>query len=112
LWDIEPEFDMANPALAMQALAAAENVVAVSAFVSEGLKAVADVILPLAPLAESEGLFYSLDGQSFVAEMAAKPAGQARSGWKILRRMGAELELEGFSQVDIKSIGKTNAIFS
>ncbi len=104
LWDIEPEFDLANPALAMQALASAENVVAVSAFASEGLKAVADVILPLAPLAESEGLFYTFDGQSFVVETAVKPSGQARSGWKILRRMGAELELDGFSQVDITSI--------
>jgi len=104
LWDIEPEFDLANPALAMQALAAAENVVAVSAFASEGLKEVADVILPLAPLAESEGLFYTFDGQSFVAETAVKPLGQARSGWKILRRMGAELELDGFSQVDITTV--------
>jgi len=104
LWDIEPEFDLANPALAMQALTSAENVVAVSSFASEGLKAVADVILPLAPLAESEGLFYTFDGQSFVAETAVKPSGQARSGWKILRRMGSELELDGFSQVDVTSV--------
>jgi NADH-quinone oxidoreductase subunit G len=104
LWDIEPEFDLANPALAMQALESAENVVAVSAFASDGLKAVADVILPLAPAAESEGLFYTLDGQSFSADAAASPSGEARPGWKILRRLGAELELEGFSQVDIASL--------
>jgi len=101
LWDIEPEFDLANPALAMQTLTSAEHVVAVSAFASDGLKAVADVILPLAPLAESEGLFYTFDGQSIVAERAVRPSGQARTGWKILRRLGAELELDGFSQVDI-----------
>jgi len=106
LWDIEPEFDLANPALAMHALASAESVVAVSAFASEGLKAVANVILPLAPLAESEGLFYTLDGQSFVAEPAASLSGQARPGWKILRRLGATLELDGFSQVDIASLRK------
>ena len=106
LWDIEPELDVANPANAMQALDSAEGVLAVSAFASEGLKAVADVILPLAPLAESEGLFYALDGQSFVAEAAVSASGQARPGWKILRRLGAELELDGFSQVDIASLRK------
>jgi len=104
LWDIEPEFDLANPALAMQALSSAEHVVAVSAFASDGLKAIADVILPLAPLAESEGLFYTFDGQSIVAETAVRPSGQARPGWKILRRLGAELELDGFSQVDIAAL--------
>ena len=106
LWDIEPEFDLANPALAMRAFASAESVVAVSAFASDGLKAVAKVILPLAPIAESEGLFYTLDGQSFVVEAAAKLSGQARPGWKILRRLGATLELEGFSQIDNTSLRK------
>ena len=104
LWDIEPEFDLANPALAMQTLASAKRVVAISAFASDGLKAVADVILPLAPLAESEGLFYTFDGQSFDVKAAVRPSGQARSGWKILRRLGAELELDGFSQIDMTSL--------
>jgi len=104
LWDIEPEFDLANPALAMQTLASAESVVAVSSFASDGLKAVADVILPLAPLAESEGLFYTFDGQSLVVEPAVKASGQAKPGWKILRRLGSSLELDGFSQVTIASL--------
>jgi NADH-quinone oxidoreductase subunit G len=104
LWDIEPEFDLANPAMAMDALASAETVVAVSAFASDGLKANADVILPLTPLPESEGLFYTLDGQSYAVEPAARASGEARPGWKILRRLGAELELDGFSQVDLASL--------
>lgn len=104
LWDVEPEFDLANPELARQALDSAETVVAVSSFASDGLKASADVILPLAPLAESEGTFYTFDGQSFTAGQAVKTAGHARPGWKILRRLGAELELDGFSQVDIVSL--------
>ena len=104
LWDIEPEFDLANPARTMDVLSSAGNVVAVAAFASDGLRSSADVILPLAPLAESEGLYYTFDGQSFVAEPAVRASGQAKSGWKILRRLGAELELEGFSQVDIASL--------
>ena len=104
LWDIEPEFDLANPSLAMQALGAADSVVAVSSFASDGLKAVADIILPLAPLAESEGLFYTLDGQQIEVDAAAGLSGHARQGWKILRRLGSELELDGFSQVDLASL--------
>jgi len=110
LWDVEPEFDLANPARSMQTLTAAEHVVAVASFAGESLKSVADVILPLAPLAESEGLFFTLDGQSFAVEAAARPCGQARQGWKILRRLGAQLELEGFSQVDLAAVrGETLA---
>jgi NADH-quinone oxidoreductase subunit G len=104
LWDVEPEFDFANPALAMSAMQSAETVVAVSSFAGEAIKSVADIILPLAPGAESEGLFYTLDGQAQVADSAARLAGDARQGWKILRRLGAELELDGFAQVDITSL--------
>jgi len=106
LWDVEPGFDIANPAMANAALTAAETVVAVSAYAGDDLKACADVILPLAPLAESEGVFYSVDGQSSVVEQASTCSGHSRSGWKILRRLGAELELDGFSQVDIDSLRK------
>ena len=91
LWDIEPEFDLANPAMAMETLASADTVVAASAFASESLKAVADVILPLAPTAESEGQFYSFDGQCFEAGPATSASGHSRAGWKILRRLGADL---------------------
>ncbi|MCW8925904.1 MAG: NADH-quinone oxidoreductase subunit NuoG [Xanthomonadales bacterium] len=104
LWDVEPGFDMANPALARNALKSSENVVAVASFAGEDLKDVADVILPLAPLAESEGTYYALDSQSFKVSQAAKPAGQSRPGWKILRRLGGDLELDGFTQVDLGSL--------
>ncbi len=104
LWDIEPDCDLANPAMATKALSSAETVVAVAAFASESLKKIADVILPLAPMAESEGLFYTLDGQSFSIEPAVRAAGQAKPGWKILRRLGSELELDGFSQVNLAGL--------
>ncbi len=55
-------------------------------------------------MAESERLFYTFDGQSFEAGQAVNASGQARAGWKILRRLGAELELDGFTQVDITSV--------
>jgi NADH-quinone oxidoreductase subunit G len=104
LWDVEPGADLANPGVSTAALASAETVVAVSAFASEALKEIADVILPLAPLAESEGLFYTMDGQSFAVEQAVRASGQSKQGWKILRRLGSQLELDGFSQVDLASL--------
>jgi NADH-quinone oxidoreductase subunit G len=104
LWDFEPDHDTSNPALSMASLGAAGTVVAVASFAGESLRACADVILPLAPAAESQGLYYTLDGQSFMVEPAGRVAGQARPGWKILRRLGAHLELDGFDQVDLASI--------
>ena len=104
LWDVEPDFDFANPSLASRVLEAADKVVAVSSFAGADLKACADVILPLAPLAESEGTFFTFDGQEIAVQAAAKLSGEARPGWKILRRVGAQMELEGFEQVDLDSI--------
>jgi len=104
LWDVEPGFDIANPAMARAALSSAQTVVAVSSYADDELRDCADVMLPLAPLAESEGLYYSIDGQSFTAEPAASATGHSRPGWKILRRLGSELELDGFAQVELSSL--------
>jgi NADH-quinone oxidoreductase subunit G len=104
LWDVEPEFDLANPGIAMAALRAASSVVAVTAFVGQDLAEVADVLLPLAPVPETDGSYVNLDGlgQSFSA--AVKPPGQARAGWKILRRFGEELGLDGFDFVSLADL--------
>jgi len=104
LWGIEPDYDCDNPARAMQALAGADAVVAVASFATESMRQVADVILPLAPHAESEGSFVSLDGATQPFAAAGKAQGQARPGWKILRRLGSDLGLEGFGQVSLAEV--------
>jgi NADH-quinone oxidoreductase subunit G len=104
LWDVEPDFDIENPSAALTALKAAEKVLAVAVFASDSLKQVADVILPLAPLAESEGSLVNLDGDTMGFAPAGKVAGEARPGWKILRRLGDELGLAGFGQVDLADL--------
>jgi NADH-quinone oxidoreductase subunit G len=101
LWDLEPDFDVDNPARAMAALAAAEKVIAVASYATDSLRAVADVILPLAPLAESEGSLLNFDGDSLGFAAAGTASGDARPGWKILRRLGGELGLGGFDQVSL-----------
>jgi NADH-quinone oxidoreductase subunit G len=101
LWEFEPEFDTGNPAQAMQALGAAEKVIACCSFTTDSTLEVADIILPVAPLAESEGSLVNLDGSTVKYAPAGKVSGEARSGWKILRRLGSELGLEGFNQVSL-----------
>ena len=91
---------LANPAWQHKRWLQPRHVVAVSSFASEGLKTFADVILPLAPMAESEGLFYTLDGQSFEmpSRLVKLPDRPNRVG-KFYVNLGAELELDGFTQV-------------
>jgi NADH-quinone oxidoreductase subunit H len=104
LWDFEPQFDVADPAAAMAALGEAAGVVAVASFAGDDLKAVADVILPLAPVAESEGSFFNLDGDPVTFAPAGRVSGEARPGWKILRKLGDSLGLEGFGQVRLEEL--------
>jgi NADH-quinone oxidoreductase subunit G len=104
LWEIEPEYDLNNPAQSMQSLRSAKGVVAASSFVSDGLREVADVLLPLAPVAESEGSIVNLDGDIFRFAAAGRVSGEARPGWKILRQVGSLMKLEGFSQVSLEDL--------
>lgn len=104
LWDFEPDFDVADPAALRSALGAARRVIAVTSFASDSIKAVADIILPLAPWAESEGSLVNFDGETTLLAGAGRINGEARPGWKILRRLGDSLGLEGFAQVSLAEL--------
>ncbi|THF62564.1 NADH-quinone oxidoreductase subunit NuoG [Pseudothauera rhizosphaerae] len=100
----EPELDFADPAATVAALGGAQLVVALSAFVSPSLREVADVLLPVAPFAETSGTFVNAEGraQSFVA--VARPQGDTRPAWKVLRVLGNVLELAGFDYNDSEAV--------
>ncbi len=100
----EPELDFANPSATMAALSSAQLVVALSAFDSASLRETADVMLPIAPFTETSGTFVSCEGraQSFAA--VARPAGETRPGWKVLRVLGNLLALEGFGYGDSEAV--------
>ncbi|MBT8054479.1 MAG: NADH-quinone oxidoreductase subunit G [Xanthomonadales bacterium] len=104
LWGIEPEYDIDNPARVMSALQKAESVISVVSHATDSLREISSVILPLAPLAESEGSLVNLDGAGMNFKAAGKAPGDARPGWKILRRLGGEMGLEGFQQVRIDDV--------
>jgi len=104
LWGFEPDYDCDDPGRALQTLAGADSVIAVASYATDSLRQVADVILPLAPHAEAEGSFVSLDGVTQAFAAAGKAQGDARPGWKILRKLGSDLGLKGFGQVALAEV--------
>jgi NADH-quinone oxidoreductase subunit G len=104
LWGIEPGFDVANPSQAVKTLRGGGKVIIVASHAASGLYEMGDVILPLAPQPESEGSMVNYDGSVLAFAAAARPSGQVRAGWKILRKLGGQLGLEGFSQVSLAEV--------
>jgi NADH-quinone oxidoreductase subunit G len=104
LYGIEPPHDFADGAAALKALRGAEQVVAFSAYASAGLRDVADVILPIALLPESEATLVNVDGLAQGVVAGAKAPGQARPGWKVLRALGGALKLAGFEFDDLAGL--------
>jgi len=104
LLGLEPDFDTWDPVAARAALGKAEQVVALSAWRSPSLEAVADVILPIGEFAETAGTYVNAEGswQSFQGAVAAP--GEARPAWKILRVLGNLLDLDGFGYNSARDI--------
>ena len=103
LLNVEPDLDMANPAITETALAAAEFIVALSPFQSAAARH-ADVQLPVAPFTETAGTFINCEGRAQVFEGAAPPHGETRPAWKVLRVLGSMLELPGFDFDSIDAV--------
>ncbi|TDR39453.1 NADH dehydrogenase subunit G [Tahibacter aquaticus] len=104
VYGAEPPFDFGDGGLAMTSLSKADAVIAFSAFASEALKAVATIILPIAALPEIEATLVNFNGTSQSVNAGAKPPGEARPGWKVLRALGAKLGLTGFDFTDIGEV--------
>ncbi|MFM9433747.1 NADH-quinone oxidoreductase subunit G [Janthinobacterium sp. CG_23.3] len=94
LLNAEPELDSFNPQAATAALGKAEMVIALSAF-QHGMD-YADVLLPIAPFAETAGTFVNCEGRAQSFNGTVKPLGETRPGWKVLRVLGNILGLSGF----------------
>ncbi|MEP7208919.1 MAG: NADH-quinone oxidoreductase subunit NuoG, partial [Casimicrobiaceae bacterium] len=90
----EPEFDCADPVAARAALEGAEFVVVLSPY--EQGTAYADVILPVGPFTETAGTFVNCEGRVQTFQGVVPPFGEARPAWKVLRVLGAMLDVAGF----------------
>jgi NADH-quinone oxidoreductase subunit G len=95
LFGVEPWADALDPRC-LRTLASAERVIAITPFISDSLREVAHVLLPMATFAETAGTYVNFEGlwQSFGA--ATAPLGEARAGWKVLRVLGNALGLNAF----------------
>ena len=75
-----------------------------SAFTSPSLLAAANVLLPIAPFTETSGTYVNCEGRAQDFNAVARPQGETRPGWKVLRVLGNLLEFEGFDQNDSAAV--------
>jgi len=103
-FNIEPEFDVANPAKAMDAVDAADFKVVINNYATEAMKEYADVILPMAAFSETSGTFVNAEGfwQSFKGATSA--LGDSRPGWKILRVLANLMKVDGFDYMSSEDV--------
>ncbi len=103
IYGIEPGLDFADGAAARKALQAA-RVVSFSQFACTSTRDVADVILPIAALPEIQATLTNLDGDDQYTKAGGKPPGEAREGWRVLRALAGELQLDGFEFTDLAGL--------
>jgi NADH-quinone oxidoreductase subunit G len=79
-------------------------VVAITPYASEEILATASVILPSGVFAETSGTWVNVEGRWQSVAGVAKPAGDARPAWKILRVLGNLLGLAGFDYTSSEEV--------
>lgn len=94
LLHVEPEYDCYDPQTARAALEKADMVVVMSPY--KHALDYADVLLPIAPFAETSGTFINCEGRAQGFNGSVKPLGETRPAWKVLRVLGNMLDLPGF----------------
>jgi NADH-quinone oxidoreductase subunit G len=95
LLNVDPVLDGADAARARKALAGSGLVVSLGAF-KDACAEFADVMLPIAPFAETAGTLVNAEGRVQGFHGVVKPLADARPGWKVLRVLGNLLDLSGF----------------
>ena len=96
LGGIEPALDIGMTG-AQEALAGCSRLVAITPYADAAVMAMAQVVLPMGGFAETSGSYVSVEGRWQEFRGCARPVGEARPGWKILRVLGNQLGLGGFA---------------
>jgi len=100
---IEPQHDIAAAAAdALSALRAAGCVIALSPYASA--KDYADIVLPIGTFAETSGTYVNVEGRWQSVPGAAKPIGESRPAWKVLRVLANLLNLPNFDYVSSEQV--------
>ena len=100
---IEPTDVSPSPGLEA-ATQAAECVVAITPYAGAEALATATIILPAAAFAETSGTWVNVEGRWQSVPGAARPPGDARPAWKVLRVLGNLLSLHGFDYVSSEEV--------
>lgn len=103
LYGIEPGIELAHFPNAMSALAAASTI-AMTAYTSPELLALADLLLPIGLLPEVDAQLVNLLGHTQRVAPAGRLPGQAQAGWRVLRELGGAMELPGFTCANIQEL--------
>ena len=101
LGDLDPADDFATGS---SGLPKAAFIVALTPHLSEGMRAQAQVVLPIGSFAETAGTFVNCEGRWQSWSGAARPVGESRPGWKVLRVMGNLLGLPGFEYASAEEV--------
>ena len=104
LYGAEVPEDFADGGKAQAALRAADCVIAFSAYASERVRGLADVILPIGLTPEIDATLINLEGTPQPFAAGAKLPGEARAGWKALRALGGLLGLPGFEFTELAEL--------
>ncbi len=104
LFGLEPDHDLTATDGAIEKLGRQSFVIAFSPYASAAIDQAADLQIPIGTFAETAGTFVNCEGrwQSFAG--IAKPVGQARPGWKVLRVLGNLLGIEGFEYLSATDV--------
>jgi NADH-quinone oxidoreductase subunit G len=96
--------DLVPSSAAAAAPQAADCVVALTPYASAEHLAAASVILPVAAFAETSGTWVNVEGRWQSVPGAARPPGEARPAWKVLRVLGNLLGLTGFEYLSSEDV--------
>ena len=96
-----PANDLAG---ATEALAGADLVIAATTHLTEKLREVAHVVLPVGTFAESAGTFVNVEGRWQSWTGAASAVGESRPGWKVLRVLANLLNIRGVDYVSSEEV--------
>ncbi len=104
LFGLEPDSNLTATEDVVKKLKGQSFVVAFSPYTSAAIDEAADLQIPIGTFAETAGTFVNCEGrwQSFTG--VAKPVGQARPGWKVLRVLGNLLGIDDFDYVSATDV--------
>ncbi len=99
----EPQLDCHQPVTALNAMGAAEFVVALTSYRHRAGE-YAHVMLPIAPFTETAGTFINMEGRAQSFPGVVKPLGESRPAWKVLRVLANLLGLSGFDFENVDAV--------